>query len=152
MKSALLAEIRAQLERRHDRLTKAAREAHAAATDPDSKAENKYDTRNLEASYLAAGQSRQAEELEAAIELFDRLELPELAADAPIEAGALVEVALGGEDLWFLLVPSSGGLEVTHDGREITLLSPSSPLYEKLVGRRKGDALSHPSLVVREVG
>jgi hypothetical protein len=42
---------------------RSARAAHAEATDEQSKAENKYDTRGLEASYLARGQSRQAAEV-----------------------------------------------------------------------------------------
>jgi len=70
-KSALLERIRAELRARFERLAAAAREAHAAATDPGSKAESKYDTRNLEASYLATGQARQVEELAAAIRIFE---------------------------------------------------------------------------------
>ena len=63
MKDRLLDAIRAELRARFDRLTRAAKDAHAAATDPGSKAESKYDTRSLEASYLAAGQARQLEDL-----------------------------------------------------------------------------------------
>lgn len=57
MKSELLELIRAELRARLDRLAKAAMDAHAAATDPGSKAESKYDTRSLEESYLATGQA-----------------------------------------------------------------------------------------------
>ena len=58
-KAALLDRIRKHLSDRLDRLSQAARDAHAAATDPGSKAESKYDTRSLEASYLAmAGMAR----------------------------------------------------------------------------------------------
>jgi uncharacterized protein (DUF2345 family) len=63
-KSALLERIRVELRSQFERLAQAAREAHAAATDPGSKAESKYDTRSLEASYLATGQAKQVEELE----------------------------------------------------------------------------------------
>ena len=62
MKSGLLSLIIAELGGRLSRLSKAAIEAHAAATDPGSKAEGKYDTRSLEASYLATGQARQVED------------------------------------------------------------------------------------------
>jgi len=151
MKEALLQEIRSQLAFRLERLNAAAKEAHSAATDPDSKAENKYDTRNLEASYLASGQSRHAEEIEAAIKTFERIRLPEFSRDAPIDAGALVHVSLEDEKLWFLLVPASGGLEFTHEGQKITLLTPSSPLYQRLSGLRKGDSLNQPSLLILDV-
>ncbi len=49
---------------------RAAQNSRAEATHEQNKAESKYDTRGLEASYLARGQSRQAAELEAAIAEF----------------------------------------------------------------------------------
>ena len=44
---------------------RSARAALEGATDEQNKAENKYDTRGLEASYLARGQSAQATEVTA---------------------------------------------------------------------------------------
>ncbi len=151
MKSSLLDHIRADLRAQLGRLAKAATEAHAAATDPGSKAEGKYDTRSLEASYLAAGQARQVDELAAALHTFEALSLADFASDADIDAGALVEVDLHGETAFFLLVPASGGLVITHAGDEITLLSPASGLYQKLRGRHCGDSLDSPPLTIREV-
>lgn len=151
MKDRLLDAIRAELRARFDRLTRAAKEAHAAATDPGSKAESKYDTRSLEASYLAAGQARQLEDLARDVSLFDAVTLPDFAIDDPVDAGALVEAELHGESTWFLLAPASGGLEITHDGLEITLLTPESALYQKLLGLRTGDQLDDPPLFVSEI-
>jgi hypothetical protein len=151
MKDRLLAAIRAELRARFDRLTRAAKDAHAAATDPGSKAESKYDTRSLEASYLAAGQARQVEELARDISLFDTAKLPTFAIDAPIDGGALVEVELAGESSWFLLAPAAGGLEVIHDGLAITLLTPDSALYRNLLGLRVGDSREDPPLFISEV-
>lgn len=151
MKSRLLEQIRAELRASLERLSKAAFEAHAAATDPGSKAEGKYDTRSLEASYLAAGQARQVDELAAAVRIFETLSLPDFEMDDAIDAGALVEVELNGEDQFFLLVPTSGGLLIEHDGMEITLLTPDSALYRKLMGMRYGESLDQPSLRITEV-
>ncbi len=151
MKDRLLDAIRAELRARFDRLTRAAKDAHAAATDPGSKAESKYDTRSLEASYLAAGQARQLEDLARDVSLFDAVTLPDFAIDDPVDAGALVEADLHGESTWFLLAPAAGGLEITHDGLEITLLTPESALYQKLLGLRTGDQLEDPPLFVSEI-
>jgi hypothetical protein len=151
MKDRLLDAIRAELRARFDRLTRAAKDAHAAATDPGSKAESKYDTRSLEASYLAAGQARQLEDLARDVSLFDAVTLPDFAIDDPVDAGALVEADLHGESTWFLLAPAAGGLEITHDGLEITLLTPESALYQKLLGLRVGDQLEDPPLFVSEI-
>ena len=58
-KRALVKKIIAQLQKELESYTRAARTAHAEATDPQNKAENKYDTRGLESAYLASAQSRQ---------------------------------------------------------------------------------------------
>lgn len=150
-KSDLIARIRAELRARFDRLAAAAREAHAAATDPGSKAESKYDTRNLEASYLAIGQARQVEELAAAIRIFETFDPPAFAIDAEIDAGALVEADLEGETVFFLLAPAAGGLTIDHLGAELTVLTPESPLHRQLLGRHTGDILDRPPLFISEV-
>jgi len=151
MKPSLLELIRSELRARLERLSKAACEAHAAATDPGSKAEGKYDTRSLEASYLAAGQARQVDELADAVRVFEGLALPDFEMDDPIDAGALVEADVAGETLFFLLVPASGGLVVRHEERDVTLLTPASGLYRKLLGLSVGDTLDDPALMVMEV-
>jgi hypothetical protein len=151
MKIILLDLIRTDLRQHLERLSKAALEAHAAATDPGSKAEGKYDTRSLEASYLAAGQARQVEELAEAVRIFDALALPDFAMEDPIDAGALVETDIDGETVSFLLVPASGGLVIEHEGLQFTLLTPASGLYQKLLGKRVGEVLENPNLRIMEV-
>jgi hypothetical protein len=151
MKSELLEKIRTDLRERFDRLSKAALEAHAAATDPGSKAEGKYDTRSLEASYLAAGQARQVESLAAALRIFEALSLPEFGPYDAIDAGALVEAELAGESVFYLLVPAAGGSVIDHEDSEITLLTPESHLYGKLLGMSSGESLESPVLTVLAV-
>ena len=150
-KHRLLDAVRAELRARFDRLSHAAREAHAAATDPGSKAESKYDTRSLEASYLAAGQARQLEEVAEDVEVFENLTPRDFDMDEEIDAGALVEVDLNGETSWYLLAPAAGGVAVEWEGREVTLLTPSSALYRTLVGMRTGESAEEPPLFVSEV-
>ncbi len=151
MKATLLERIRNELKAGLERQTQAAMDAHAAATDPDSKAEGKYDTRSLEASYLASGRARQVDELVAAARQFDALTLPDFAPDAPIAMGALVEADLNGETTWLLLVPAAGGMALELDGRDITLLTPASDLYQGLLGKKAGDYLEEFELLVLEV-
>lgn len=151
MKAELLEKIRMELKSRLERLAKAAMDAHAAATDPDSKAESKYDTRSLEASYLAAGQARQVDELAEAVRILEAFTPPEFAMEDPIGMGALVEADIRGETSLLLLVPSAGGMVVRMDGQEITLLTPASTLYQNLLGRKAGDFLEENELLVIEV-
>lgn len=151
MKSRLLEQIRADLRSQLDRLSRAAMEAHAAATDPGSKAEGKYDTRSLEASYLAAGQARQVDDLVESVRIFETLVLPNFEMDDEIDSGALVKVDLNGQTTYFLLVPASGGSVISHEDMEITLLTPASGLYQKLLGMKVGQSLAAPRLRITEV-
>jgi hypothetical protein len=151
MKSALLENIRMELKASLERLAKSAMDAHAAATDPGSKAEGKYDTRSLEASYLAQGQARQVDELAAAVRAFEAFTLRDFTMEEPIDAGALVEVEMQGEISWLLLAPAAGGMVIEQDGQEITLLTPASALYRKLLGMRAGDFLDDDALWILEV-
>lgn len=153
MKADLLEIIRAELRSQLDRLTRAAAAAHAAATDPGSKAESKYDTRSLEESYLATGQARQVKELAASLQAFDNVKSRDYAPGDEIDSGALVKTKRKGEKKlsYFFLAPSAGGLEVMLGKKEVTLLSPESPLYQNLLGKTVGDLLEFPPLEISQV-
>jgi hypothetical protein len=105
----------------------------------------------LEASYLAVGQARQVDELAESVRIFGTLSFADFEMNAEIDAGALVEAELNGETMYFLLVPASGGLVISCEGREITLLTPESALYRKLLGMRTGESLDLPKLRVTAV-
>ena len=118
---------------------RAAQFSRAEATHESNKAENKYDTRGLEASYLARGQSKQAAELEAAIAEFEKLDGRKFAPGEAIGLGALVELEHAGEKTVYFLGPRAGGTEIIHDRKEIFVITPQSPLGEQLLGKKAGD-------------
>jgi transcription elongation GreA/GreB family factor len=120
---------------------RAAKFSRAEATHESSKAESKYDTRGLEASYLARGQSKQAAEIEAAIAEFEKLPAKKFGATEPIVPGALVELENGGENPFYFIGPRAGGTEILHDKKEILVITPQSPLGEQLLGKKSGDKL-----------
>ena len=133
----IVAELRSELEL----LAKAAQAAHLEATHESSKAENKYDTRGLEASYLAAGQSRQANEAALAIDELRKLPLRPFSAEDEVDIGAIVETASKREKNFYFIAPRAGGTEVNLDGSEILVITPQSPLGQQLVGRKQGEKL-----------
>lgn len=122
----------------------AAQNSRAEATHEQSKADNKYDTRGLEASYLARGQSKQAAELEAAIAEFRKLELREFSDREGIDLGAVVDLEVAGERTLYFIGPRAGGTEVQFDQREVTVITPQSPLGAQLLGKTQGE---RPALV-----
>ncbi len=138
-KRAIIQKITAKLVAELEVYFRAAQFSRAEATHESNKAENKYDTRGLEASYLARGQSKQAAELEAAIAEYAKLGVRKFAADEAIAVGALVELEHGGESSYYFLGPRAGGTEVIHDKTEVLVITPQSPLGEQLMGKKTGD-------------
>ena len=138
-KRAIIQKITAKLVSELEVYFRAAQFSRAEATHESNKAENKYDTRGLEAGYLARGQSKQAAELEAAIAEFEQLGARKFAAGDAIAVGALVELEHGGESSFYFLGPRAGGTEVLHDRKEIMVITPQSPLGEQLMGKKSGD-------------
>lgn len=140
-KRALIRKIVARLSDELAVYFRAAQASRAEATHEQSRAENKYDTRGLEASYLARGQSRQAAEIQAAIAAFETLDTRKFEAGEPIDVGAFVELELNAEKTAYFIGPKAGGTEVLHDKREVVVITPQSPLGEQLLGRIQGEVL-----------
>ena len=138
-KRAVIKKITAKLVGELEIYFRAAQFSRAEATHESNKPENKYDTRGLEASYLARGQSKQAAELETAIAEFEKLDVKKIAAGDAIAVGALVELEHGGEKFIYFVGPRAGGTEILHDKKEILVITPQSPLGEQLMGKKSGD-------------
>jgi transcription elongation GreA/GreB family factor len=139
-KQELLARIIALLQSELELLTQAALATHAEATDEENKAEDKYDTRGLEASYLAHGQSKAAEEAALAVAQFRAMNMRDAVPGEPISLGSLVTVAdPAGRKAHYFIGPRAGGTEVAMDRDTVMVITPQSPLGRELVGRRSGD-------------
>ena len=138
-KRALIQKILAKLTSELEVYFRAAQNSRAEATHEQSKAESKYDTRGLEASYLARGQSRQAAELEMSIAEFGKLDTRKFDPGEGIGVGALVELEIAGERLFYFVGPRAGGTEVVQDKNEILVITPQSPLGAQLMDKKQGD-------------
>jgi transcription elongation GreA/GreB family factor len=137
-KTQLLQQIVAGLSESLSVLVEAARASHAEATHESSKAENKYDTRGLEAAYLAGGQARQAKEILDSIKLYQSLAARDFAPGEAIDVAALVELEAGGARSLYFIGPKNGGLEVELQGEPVTVITPQSPLGQNLMGKKAG--------------
>jgi transcription elongation GreA/GreB family factor len=138
-KKKLIDQICAQLERDLQAAKVAAQATYEAATGEESKAENEYDTRGLEASYLAGAQAKRVGEIEEQLNIYRHLEIKEYNDDTPIQATALIQVEANGKELLIFLMPKGGGLSITFEGQKIQIVTPASPLGEALFGRQVGD-------------
>src|SRR5690349_6460009 len=139
-KSLLLKQIVAALGESLEVLERAARASHCEATHESSRAESKYDTRGLEASYLAGGQARQAKEIMDSIKTYQSLATRDFAANDLIDLTAIVKLETYGAPALYFIGPKSGGVEVNFKGDEITVITPQSPLGQNLVGKQTGQS------------
>jgi transcription elongation GreA/GreB family factor len=140
-KDTLIATIIARLQAELAAIEQAARATHAEATHEENKAEDKYDTRGLEASYLAHGQSKAAEEAALALAQFQALVAKDFSTGEPVGLGALVVLEAAGKRIDYFIGPRAGGTEVEQDGRSVMVITPQSPLGRQLLGKNQGSRL-----------
>jgi hypothetical protein len=140
-KTTILEAVLAVLEEDLHRLRVANEDASAGATSSEARAETKWDTCGLESSYLARGHAMQFKALAAHVH-----ELRSFVASSfsggLIGSGALVEVEQTGEKMIFFLLPCGGGVEVRVEGREITVITPESPVGSALLDKKQGETYS----------
>lgn len=141
-KTIIVQKIIAVLQAQLDAYTRAAHDAHAAAIDPGSKAENKYDTRSLEASYLARGQALRVAEAEQSLNDFSAPGLLNDHGGKPAVLGSLVMLESLQEQSLYFIGPSAGGTEVESEGHQVLVITPSSPMGKQLLGKKQGEQFS----------
>ncbi len=138
-KQQILKKIQARLNQEAESLARGAMHAHSYATNSESKSEGKYDTRGLEASYLAEGQAKLAAASAQAVSLYSTLTLQDFSENTAIALTALVELEYEGKHKYCFIGPKNGGITIEHEGCSITLITPTSPLGQLLIGRKEGD-------------
>jgi transcription elongation GreA/GreB family factor len=144
-KQAVIQMVVAQIEKDLAALITATKAAHGEATDEQNKAENKYDTRALEASYLAQGQSRQVVELLRTKHEFESVSTSDWPPNAAIDVGAIATLRQGRIETVYLLGPKAGGTEVICEGTPVTVITPQSPLGRQLMGKAQGEFVTFPN-------
>ncbi|MGJ8678019.1 MAG: hypothetical protein ACSHX0_10920 [Akkermansiaceae bacterium] len=132
-------------------MTDAAKASHEASTGEEAKAESKYDTRGLEASYLADAQAEQCKKLEHSLHIFENLQYDDLPEGSAIEPSALIETELEGTIAYYLLTPCAGGITLEYEGFDLTTLTPEAPLYQNLLGKNIGERLDTPAMMILDI-
>ncbi|MEO0335251.1 MAG: GreA/GreB family elongation factor [Pseudomonadota bacterium] len=140
LKEKILEAFFLELEQELTTITEAAFAARDAAISEEARAENKYDTRGLEASYLAGAQAKRASELRETISKLRQNKIRLYHEEEPIQGLALVSVeSENGETKKFFIVPAEGGAKVQVDGQTVFLVTPESPIGKTLWNLKLGD-------------
>lgn len=117
----------------------AALATYEAATHEESKPENEYDTRGLEASYLAGAQAKRIAEIEELLVICKHLNLKDFGPDDKINVTAVVELELNGKHNFYFIMPKGGGVSVSFEGKTIQIITANTPVGEALQDLKQGD-------------
>ncbi len=147
-KPALIRQIRSLLEEQLSITVAAAEDAKENAIGDETKSDGKYDTRAIEAAYLAGAQAEQAKKLAESVRLLTVFDPVPYDEGDGIGVGALVETEHGGNIIFYFLAPAGGGHTVEYDGFDCTVLTPESPLYQDLLGSHAGELLEDSSIMI----
>jgi len=112
--------------------------AREDAISGEAKQEAKYDTRAIEASYLAGSLARRKEEITLARQEIENLETRE---QSQVGVGALVEIEENEDIQCFYMTESVGGYEISYGDQTIRTLSLTSGLGRSLVEASAGEDL-----------
>lgn len=144
-KQQLVKQIIEVLKKDRETLHRAASETHSSSTDAESKQEGKYDTRGLEASYLAEAQAEQLALLDEQMMKLSQLDLDNLDEETVV-SGALVLFTTDEEEYGYFILPAGGGQSVHYEGLDFTVITPSSPIASGLIGKEVGAFIDLPKV------
>ena len=137
-KQEILELILSELKGTLDVLVESALIAKEASTNEESKAENKYDTRGLEAGYLASGQAKRVQKLKEQIFLLEKMEPKSFSSDERISLSAIINISIDDEREALLFLLPVGGVEVDYQGQTYKSITLESPLGQNLIDQEVG--------------
>lgn len=116
----------------------AAKSSKDLATADDLKSEGKYDTRAIEASYLASAQNKRVEEIKLDIQMLEDLALTIVPA-TKMQLGSLGLITCNGQERLYFLSTTSGGSMLMIDNNPILVISVFSPIGDAALGQSAGE-------------
>lgn len=147
-KDQLLDAIRTQTHETLATLEKALADSHENATGEETKSDGKYDTRAIEAAYLAEAQREQMEKARTNHQRLANFQADSFDDRSPVAVGALVEAENDEGLVFYFLAPAGGGLTVTYLGCPAVVVTPESLAFQQLHGRKVGDHIDALNLEI----
>ena len=138
IKKKIKDQLRETLEKEIVEIEKATKAAVDLATSDELKSEGKYDTRAVEASYLAGAQKARLEELKLDLQMIEELNIEHRSQH--VEMGALIKVKINKMDKLFFISSALGGNMLNIDGDIILVISVFSPIGNSALSLVVGDS------------
>lgn len=137
-KKKILSHLIVNLQKELKQVEEAASSARELATQDDLKSEGKYDTRAIEASYLAGAQNKRVEEIKLDIQMLEEMEISKN-LEHNIQLGSLALIRCNGQERLYFLSSTSGGSMLQIDGHPILVISVFSPIGNAALGLGKNE-------------
>ena len=118
----------------------AAKSTRDLATAPDLKSEGKYDTRAIEAAYLASAQNKRVEEIKLDIQMLEDLEIHVETPASLLQLGSLGLISCNGQERYYFISSTSGGSMLMIDNHPILVISVFSPIGDAALGLGVGES------------
>lgn len=141
-KEQVLTQLRDNLKHELSQAKKNYESSSAYKTQDDMKQEGKYDTRAIEAGYLAGAQKKRIEEIEQEINMLEEIDLGLSSSVNDVMTGSLVLLEHNNIEKHYFLSPTCGGKLLTVGGEPVLVISVFSPLGQELVGATVGEEVS----------
>jgi transcription elongation GreA/GreB family factor len=139
-KKKLWEELVKEIERELSEMEASMASTKEAVTHSESKQEGKYDTRGLEASYLAGGQQRRVEDLKQTYNYFIGLKEAMISDFEVASFGALIEVETKNKTNHYFMSRLGGGIKIKFNDINIQVITHESPLGAAVLGLEAGDS------------
>ena len=92
MKKKIIEELLLKVRTELSALESASKSAKAYVTDGDIKSDGKYDTRGIEAGYLAGAQEKRVEELKLELQMLEEIPIRDFSKGEEVGIGSLVDL------------------------------------------------------------
>lgn len=117
----------------------AAKSTRDLVTADDLKSEGKYDTRAIEASYLAGAQNKRVEEIKLDIQMLEDLAAT-IESSSKLQLGSVGLISCNGQKRLYFLSSTSGGSMLMIDEHPILVISVFSPIGDAALGLSAGES------------
>lgn len=139
MKKKILEQLLTKVRQELASAAAASADTTSYAREGDVKSDGKYDTRGIEAGYLASAQQKRVEELKLELQMLEEIPMRIYGPDDEVGLGAVVDIAYNGQTRRYFLASTAGGAMLNVDGTVVLVISIFSPIGDAVLGTRIGE-------------
>lgn len=136
-KKKILESLQQSIQDELEKANSAYKTTHNHATNSELKSDGKYDTRAIEASYLAGAQKKRVEELKKELTLLSEIDPSSTHENVCI--GSIVTLTLNNIEKKYFISCTTGGSLINFEGEHYLVVSAYSPLCSAMIGLQAGD-------------